>query len=98
MSTLSFEEVIALLNEPTSMDRTVTYITKRGCWAYRPMGGRPAEDLLEHVKEHQRACFNCDENETEYTGTCWGNMICEIWVCHKCAPTVQRAIEKARSC
>ena len=95
MDRMSMEEVIALLQEPPTIERAVRYVTQRGRRAYKPMGGRPAEELMDHVKEHTRLCFCCGEKRPEYLGTCWGNFNCEIWVCQKCAPTVQTAVEEA---
>ena len=94
MAAMTFDEVIELLKRPPSMERTLFYTKNRGCWPYRPHGGRAPEALLPHVREHQRACFNCGENKPEYQGTCWGNMICEIWVCADCAPMVREGCER----
>lgn len=96
MDTLSFDEVIALLKETPSMARTLRYITKRGCWLYPPFHGRPVDELLPHMRELQRACFNCGEDRPIYQGTCWGNMSCEIWVCSECAPEVQGKLIELR--
>lgn len=89
MTAMTFDEVAALLKQPPSMERTSFYIEKRGCWTYRPFGGQTIDALPAHMKDHQRSCFNCGQRQPEYAGRCWGNMICEIWVCESCAPKVE---------
>lgn len=91
--TLTFDQVIALLNRPPDILRTLEYISLRGCHAYAPFGGRPAKDLQPWVREHQRHCFNCDQPQPEHEGTCWGNAICEIWTCSACTPIVREALQ-----
>ena len=94
--TMTFEEIISLLNRQPEMDRTLEYIQKRHCRSYRPFGGQPEETLLPWVKEHKRKCFNCDHERPEHAGRCWGNASCEIWVCSQCAPMVEEALQQAR--
>ena len=95
--TMTLDEVIALLKEPPSTERTLLYIENRGCWDYRPYRGQNIDDLPPHMKDLQRSCFNCGHQEPEYAGTCWGNMSCEIWVCANCAPQVQEAKNERRA-
>lgn len=89
MATMTFDEVIELLREPPGIERTRTYILKRGCWPYQPHGGRDPAELAPHVRERERNCFNCGEGRPQYPGECWGNTMCEIWVCGQCAPEVR---------
>lgn len=97
MDTMTMEEIIALLQEPPDIERTVKYITQRGCGTYKPMRGRQEEELMDHMKEHTRLCFNCGEKRTEYLGACWGNFSCEIWVCEQCSPIVADSVAQARA-
>ena len=92
--TLSFQQVIDLLNRPPELPRTLEYITWRGCRPYTPFGARAAHELQPWVREHERRCFNCDQEHLEHEGTCWGNSSCEIWTCSACTPVVREALEK----
>ena len=96
MATMTFDEIIDLLQQPPNLERTLLYIEKRRCWPYRPLSGRAIDDLPEHVKQHKRACFNCGRKQPEHAGLCWGNMSCEIWVCQDCVPTIQKASEETK--
>lgn len=92
--TLSFQQVIDLLNRPPELTRTLEYITQRGCHAYPPFAARADHELMPWIREHGRLCFNCDQDRLEQEGTCWGNFSCEIWTCGACTPTVREALEK----
>ena len=92
--TLSFQQVIDLLNRAPELPRTLEYIIQRGCHAYPPFGAKAAHELQPWVNEHQRRCFNCDQEHTEHEGACWGNFSCEIWTCSTCTPVVREALQK----
>lgn len=94
MPTMTFDEVIELLKQPPSIDRTLTYIERRRCWSYRPFNGESIDALPEHMRDIERACFNCGQKQPEHAGICWGNTVCQIWVCEHCAPRVQDGLQQ----
>ena len=90
--TLTFEEVLDLVNRPPSLARTLDYITRRGCWPERPFPKFAPEELADHVKALECVCFACGNRRPEWAGTCYGNSSCQIWVCAECAPLVKDSL------
>ena len=93
--TMTFDEISALLARPADLERTVEYVRRRRCRPYPPFGGKPQEELLPGIREHERQCFTCNEHKPEHQGTCWGNASCEIWNCQDCVPRVLWAVARA---
>ena len=97
MDNLSFEDLIALLNSPPAMARTLRYIKERSCRAYPAFSNKYTKHMPAHVLEHDRNCFNCGQDAPEHLGKCWGNNSCEIWVCATCVPQVDEALAQEKA-
>lgn len=91
LDNMTLEEVVALVHEPPSLERSMTYVLRRRCGPYPPFHGRRLDELPEHMAKLDRKCFNCGHNKPEHAGTCWGNQVCQMWVCGDCAGQVMAA-------